>query len=169
MKMKKRIKLKNKNILYIILIILAIIISLLLIFFYVNKKDKPIDEKPYINISEFNISNNASLFDVPEYKSLNQKDIIGNWKAVSKMTFEGKVPIENSTISFNKDFTYTLNNEGFVKTGRYKIDGYTIYLYKSNEDLKHLDELEYIYLAIEDSQLIITFPKIPKVIYYEKS
>jgi hypothetical protein len=156
-------KQKNKKMISIILVIIILASLLAGIFFISLKKDEP---TTILNLSDQTgfdeIDTSAFEDNNPEKIPVDSEQILGTWKAVSE-EFLGKRSenLQNYSITFNEDKTFTSIEEGIMTKGRYELEGDKIVFDADSGIIES-------WAIIQDNTLTISFPKFPKVVVYQR-
>jgi len=106
------------------------------------------------------------IYEEPEIPiSLN--NIYGDWKGVSEEFIGGKNEnLEDHSISFNEDKSYSAVEYGVIDEGVYKLENNRILFTESLEDF----ELEGVFLEafvdVKGNELILTYPQFRKTVVF---
>lgn len=142
---------KQKTIITITIIIIIIIAIILSLNLFKEKEPETYEELGYQPITPTNI--------------------IGTWTAISeKFAFSDSTntDLENYSITFNSDNTYSSLTYGISETGVYRFKDDRIYFYDSEEQVNLEGNFFQAYGWIKDDELVLIFPQFPKTVVYEK-
>jgi len=103
-------------------------------------------------------------------EKITKQSIEGTWTAVSEeVKGEVNTEVEDTSITFNPDDTYTSVSYGFEEAGFYKIDEkQDIYLYEDEAQLS-TPSMFVVFAEKQDDTLTLTYPQYPKTVIYKKA
>lgn len=141
----------KKLLIFIIIILVAIVILFVLIL---SSGKKPAEKK---------------MAEEPGPTPLNIENLLGKWTAISEEVRGTKTKdLENYSITFNNDGTYSSVVWGIPTNGKYKLEGDKILFYGPEEDLDKTEGLSEVWVKLENNTLTLTFPEYPKIVVYQK-
>ena len=141
----------KKLFIFIIVILIAIVILFVLILSFGKE---PAERK---------------ITKQPEPMSLNIENLLGKWTAISEEVRGRKTKdLENYSITFNNDGTYSSLVWGILTNGKYKLEDDKILFYGPEEDLDKTKRFSEVWVKIENNTLALTFPEYPKIVVYQK-